>query len=898
MVKIAESPLKSRGVKGFFKNNVFVIIAFFLPALLMTISFMTVNMVPFGSKIPIISDAVHQYYPFLREFQTLLKDGTMPFYSWNTGGGSSFLGVVGNYIASPLYLFTYFLPEGQIWLKLYLTFTIVARIGCAGGFMSIFLRKVFGRHDLRLVYFSLMYAFCGYIMGYYWNVMWLDTVALLPLVVAGTYSVLKDGKFKLYIISLAFSVICSFYIGYFVCIFVLLFCICYTILNFVSLKHSFKNVGKMALFTIIAFMLTAFITIPTYMALSHSDSSADAAGFPLSYAINIAYDYEEHNLINTIKAILRTATNLMTVTAPITMDMGEPNIFSGVLTLFLLPFYFVTKKISRKEKIVSLSLLIFFLLSFVINQLNYIWHGFNTPAMIYYRFSFLFSFVLVVMAYRAFCLVDSFGKKALVASAVMLLVYLAAGFVFQRKLSVIVTAVAIALLFAGLLLYRKGKIKYRAMSVLLCIFVVCEMGANAWYATRVVGNTDGIDYPSQESSVKALSEIADSKSDDEFYRTEFVSSYTLNDGALYSMYGITTFNSMCRSNYSDFFTEFGLAASKGNNRYEYMEGTPVTNLFLNIKYLISRAEESTDDEATFVEMRARDTTYLKEIAEIDNSILYENTAYIPMGFMVDKKLLDYELNPKAVMPHYVQNEFFSLATGVKEDVLIPIEASDISGADLGEMKKREGLDNYYNYTRNEKTDEVVNIEYTVPETGSYYGFFRDSTESELTIYCGDRVVNDPTNFSHLASLGVLEKGEKIKVSLPLIEEQNGKICFNVYRFDNETFEKGLENLDKTAMKLKEKTHNSLKGTIDVKENGLFYTSVLYDEGWKAYVDGKEVEITPVAKTFCAFELSEGEHTVEFVFTPEGIYPGIIVTAAGLVAFVALVIITHIKKKKR
>ena len=31
----------------------------------------------------------------------------------------------------------------------------------------------------------------------------------------------------------------------------------------------------------------------------------------------------------------------------------------------------------------------------------------------------------------------------------------------------------------------------------------------------------------------------------------------------------------------------------------------------------------------------------------------------------------------------------------------------------------------------------------------------------------------------------------------------------------------------------------MEGTINAQENGVFYTSVPYEEGWKAYVDGKE-----------------------------------------------------------
>ncbi len=56
-------------------------------------------------------------------------------------------------------------------------------------------------------------------MGYYWNLIWIDTVALLPLVVLGTILIVREGKYKLYAVSLALSLIANFYIGLFTCIF-------------------------------------------------------------------------------------------------------------------------------------------------------------------------------------------------------------------------------------------------------------------------------------------------------------------------------------------------------------------------------------------------------------------------------------------------------------------------------------------------------------------------------------------------------------------------------------------------------------------------------------------------------------------------------------------------------
>ncbi len=888
-----------KSVKSFFGQNLFIIISFLLPMAIMTACFVLNRIIPFGDNAIMVKDAWHQYYPFLREFQTLLKEGNLPLYSFNTGGGSDFLGVVGNYVASPLYWLSVFLPDSHRWLIGFLGFTVVLRIGFAGGFMALFLRKLFNRNDLSLVYFSLSYAFCGFILGYYWNVMWLDSVALLPVVVWGAYSVLKEGRFKLYIIALALSVICSFYIGFFICIFVLLFSICYTLINWKGMGHSLKNAGKMAVFTLVAFMLTAFITLPTYMALSHSDSAADALGFPLHYSINYAYGYNEANtLLNTLKAFVRTFTNLLSFTRPIIIDKGAPNIFCGALCLFLSVFYFLNKKISLKEKLVSGSLCLFIMSSFVINQLNYIWHGFNTPAMVYYRFSFVFSFVLIVLSYRAFCLVEGMSKKSFIFAGIFFLLYLAAAFLFQRKLSVAITAAALAFLGVLFLLLRKRKLKKRVVSLLLCLFVICEMGLSAAYGTRVVGYTDALEYPFQAEELKSALSFAENESEGELYRTEFVNAQTLNDGALNSVYGISTFNSMCRRDYTDFFAEFGLAASVKNNRYEYVEGTPVENLFLNIKYLAGRARLSTEDEMALVEEEVVDSSFMSLVFENQGINLYENTAYIPMGFMTDKKLLSYELSEKAKLPHIAQNELFSLATGIEEDVLVPVDESRVSGVDLSGMTHHKELLDYYTYTREASADEALSVEYEIPKDGSYYGLFRytDEDDDDIIINCGDRQVRDNGEYSHIVALGEMKKGEKVSVDLPLAQKDGGKLGYFLFYFDKEVFDKGYEKLSRNFMTLTEKTSIGIKGSIKTDEDGLFYLSVLYDEGFKAFVDGKEVEITPVSKTFCAFELEEGEHTIELRFTPEGMYAGLAVSLAGILAFALLLIIY--KKEKR
>ncbi len=890
----------AKGFRGFLGNNLYVILAFLIPAAIMGAAFVCKRFFPFGNGMIMISDSWHQYYPFLCEYQQMLKEGSSLMYSWNTGGGSSFLGVIANYLASPLYMLSAFVPSGTPWLQAFLALTVLIRIGCAGMFFAIFLRKVFGRNDLSLVMFSPMYALCAFIQGYYWNMMWLDTMALLPLVIAGVVGVLRDKKFGLYIVSLALSVMFSFYIGYMVCLFVLIVSICYTLVTFAGFKHSIKNAGKMLMYTVIALMITAVITVPAFLNLNASDSAGDASGFPLEYTINHGYGYEEDTLPNTLLAIARTATNMMTYTKPIKMDQGLPNIACGVLTVTLLAFYFTTKKIRVKERIISGSLCVFFLLSFVINQLNYIWHGFNTPAMVYYRWSFIFSFAVITLAYRAFTLLDSFTKKRFALATALLVVYLGGAFVLQKKLNVALTCAGVAAVLCGFALYRKGKINYKVLSVLLCVLVVGEMGLNTIMGVRTVGRSKMGDYPQNGTEVSELLEVARAKNKDEAFRTEFSQAFTLNDGALYSEYGITTFNSMVDSSYAEVLKDLGLASSKINNRYEYIEGTPVANLFLNIKYLITRDGQNLYDHKN-----------MELVATTDECGLYENEYYVPMGFMIDDELLStYSIGEGWDFPGYMQNLWFSCATGIKDDVLKeidPVAEACVEYAD--KLTPDNSMTHYYKYDLTDvsapeatcdeaKNDEEAGaplwVEYEISEDGCYYGTFKTTTVKKATVIINSDEENArklEQNYTNLPAIGVLKKGDKIRVEMEAEYGKNSTVIYKLVKLEEDVLAQGVEKLRQSTMTPVEWTDRGLSGTINVAEDGLFYTSVLYTEGWKAYVDGKEVEITPVADTFIAFELSQGEHTIELKFTTPGFYVGAVISCVGIALLAILCVVS-------
>ena len=80
---------------------------------------------------------------------------------------------------------------------------------------------------------------------------------------------------------------------------------------------------------------------------------------------------------------------------------------------------------------------------------------------------------------------------------------------------------------------------------------------------------------------------------------------------------------------------------------------------------------------------------------------------------------------------------------------------------------------------------------------------------------------------------------------------------------------------------------SLKGTIDVAENGILYTSIPYDAGWTVRVDGQKVETKSLNGSLMYIELDAGTHEIEMSFIPQGFIPGLMISAGCL--FILIVI---------
>ena len=888
-LKKAKAPtLKEQGrFKAFFSNNLFIILAFLVPFVLMTTAFALMKVSPFGDQQILVTDLWHQYFPFLVDFQDKLKHGESLFWSWTQGAGVNYFALMSYYLASPLNFFSVFIPSE--WLREFLMFSVVIKVACAGMFMAIFLRSVFKKNDFSLVLFGCCFSFCAFFMGYYWNTIWLDTVCITPLVVLGAVKLLTENKFRLYVVTLALSLLANYYIGLFTCIFVLLIFIAYNIVKWESVKTFFTKLLRMGVFSLIAIGITAFFLLPAFFGLQNTNASGSS--FPSTFSINIG---KSNDLLGVLTAIQQILSNFITFISPATKEADAlPNIACGTVSIVLGILFLTSKKIRLKEKIVDMCLIFFMILSCIIRQLDYIWHGFHFTNMIPYRFSYLISFVLVVMAFRAFMLIDfsSCWDVLLAALGSALVILFAIG--TQEAYTIIGTAVVALVVCTMLFLYTRRIVPKQVLLIVLAVVVIGESGATAYIGVKTTTVTGTYDYPRGGETTKQVINYMNSLEENttELWRAETTSTQTLNDGSLNGYNGLSMFNSMANVDTTRFFENFGMMGWKSGNRYTYAEGSPVTNVFMNLKYIISR-------DGIY-----RNTYDLSEAYAVGNEKLLKNDHYIPMGFMVNNNLTQWVENDNEDQfnPFDQQNEFFKLATGINENVYTSLDVVSQGHYDYNKFPvTKTSYGNYSFSCTDASITPYVKWNYEAPEDGLYCMYAKISGGDNVTVMQNDAAQGSTYGMGrpYIACIGYFNKGDKISVYSQLEQGQSGSAQVYVNLLNQDVFEKGYEKISKDVMTTESLTGSSMEGTIDVSEDGLFYTSIPYEEGWTAVVDGKEVEITPVGGSLLAFSLSKGSHEIKLYYYPKGFWPGFAVTAICLLTFAGLCAYTYIIKKKK
>ena len=169
----------------FWSRNWSWIISTTVTAVFMIVIMKILKVAPFGTYGFTLVDSIHQYVPFFSDYQEKLKTGGNLFYTWDVGMGQNFQSLLLYYMASPLNLIVALVSRRHIMTVM--SCLISLKMAISSGCFSFFLSRRRGKatNNMMIVALGIAYGLNNYMCGYLWNLMWLDSIMVLPLIIHG-----------------------------------------------------------------------------------------------------------------------------------------------------------------------------------------------------------------------------------------------------------------------------------------------------------------------------------------------------------------------------------------------------------------------------------------------------------------------------------------------------------------------------------------------------------------------------------------------------------------------------------------------------------------------------------------------------------------------------------------
>lgn len=881
----------------FLDRNIYVILAFVCSAVLMLLVYYCFEIIPFGNKTVLRMDLYHQYGPLFAELHDRITQLKSMLYSWNTGGGGSFIGNFYNYLSSPVGILLA-LVFGHENIPEAIGSMVFIKNALAAASMAYYLKKSNGKNDFTISAFGILYAFCGFFIAYYWNIMWIDAMYLLPLVVLGIERIINKQKATFYIVTLAVSFFANYYMSYMICIFSVLYFLAYFFSHY-SIKEilptkpiyedengeiydrkidnvlysRFVESGLLfALGSFVAVGLAAVALVPTYYCLKAC--SATSGTFPSDYQFyNNIFDFLANHLSSLEPTIRSSGETVL------------PNVYCGVITIMLVPLYIFCDKIKARERAANIILLAVFFLGFNLNYVNYVIHAFHFPNDLPFRFSFIYSFLLLTIAYKALVNIRSFSTKALLGTGVATVIFA----VLVQKLGsknateeAIYLSIAFAVVYTVVLgLMKKKDIAQSAVSLLLmcCVFAevaVCD--TNHFVISQQKPN-----FVNGYTEFRELKEKLDTVEGNDKYRMELTNINTLMDASWFNYNGVSVFSSMAYEKSANLQHNLGLNSNYINS-YIYALQTPVYNAMMSLKYIV-------DNDNSLM----NDRLYTK-MAENDRFVAYKNNYYLPIAYCVSEEVEKWAATGSN--PFTIQNDYWTRATDAG-DVFEKIPATSSHTENIREDDDLLSENFTYHKDGTDESGSII-LKYEIPKSQNVYLYADCTTAEQIDVYGtnGLSKSQDPDD-PYILDCGYYEAGEIMTVEITIpANKDSGYADIYAVGLNMDNFETGYNKLADGAMNITEFTDTHIKGTVKVGATELIYTSINYDEGWEITVDGEKVEPIAIADALIGIDAAPGNHTIEMTYKPKGLMLGAIVSAGTLVAFIAVLVVLHITKKKK
>ncbi len=843
----------------------------------------------FGNRTILRGDLYAQYTDFIQLFLRVLKGKEDFWYTFTQYYGSPSILTYAYYAFSPFNLL--YLPE-LISIPAMTAVIISLKIGLCGAFFSLFAKRVIRCSDAAAIFFAICYAMNSYNVTLHFNLIWLESAYLLPLLLLLTQRLIKTGRWLALVPAWAFLFLSNFYMAFICGLFIAPAFLALLILR-PSNKEASAEPSIPVWKLIVRFGSSVFLAAASCAAIL-----LPCAQFLVSH---MAADNQEFTDLSV--SFPDIVNSLMLGVMP-DMDNRTPFLYCGLPVLLLLIHYFLQKAIPAKEKIVSAVFLLLCFLSMLYLPLFIVTHAFDYPNFYFFRNSAFVSFLICALACRCFSVAKGcLDKRSLwlsIAALITLYSFMIRFWPLYKTYSDTTNSpfeLALNIVFLciwGLLLMPKkkplpdGKIGRALLSMLCFSVLIVELALNGWLAQKHV---DYDPFPESEYNAwyKAQKEALDRipKEDDQLSRISMYGDNNYNSSALFGYAGFNTFSSS--DEYALRNALYGLGISVSNRSITENGYTDLTYMLFDKGYTadIRRISEGADER-------------------------FSNLEAFPwrlsIAYMVSDSIKDYHPGKD---PFENQERLVKAISGKDYHFFDRLELKDLNTSSFN--AKISVYDDHTMFSKATSHSPNAGAYFSAPKDEEHplYICFRQDEPSALSI--APYVLGSDENYaeSFTLSVGCITKGGRVSDKFAS-DTENIAIYFNensmssyacndiyISRFDGSALSALHRDLLPGILTLTEWSSSHLKGQVNATdEYPLLFTSIPWDKGWSAKVDGNIVPCESVMDdAFLAVPLSPGSHEIELVYTEPGAKSGLTVTLISLALYVLLLIKALIDKKK-
>lgn len=810
----------------------------------------------FGAKVDWLSQ--HSVLPDYFRQQFYATGKLFPEFAANLGGGQNIYHFAYYGLYSPLILPSYLLP----FVKMSDYIMAVSITGLTASVLLFYYWLKSRKTDTGTAFIlSLMFLLAGPMIGQYsGQIMFVDYMPFLCLALIGVDRYFEQEKSGLFTVSVFLMIMTSFYFS----IGGMLSLVLYGLHRYFEQREG--NRGTVRSFLrdglcfvrsmILAVLMSGFFLVPTALALTGGRSKEQNTSFVSFFIPQITVERFAYSIYG---IGLTTLVITVLLTGLLYRKVYEKVLTYGCVIVLVIPVfaYLLNGGLYIRDKVfIPFLPLLCYLISIYLEKCRKRELSFIAGIVPY-----IITTIFVYIARNQF-VSKGIGKsiwKVLLAESILFLICY--------------------VLYCALKRYHKEtkEILMLALPSVICLAVTMntfyQMKPDRYVSRKLY--RDVVEEQNRQAVKEAL------KDDDGYYRTEQMGSDDENAADLNRIWDVdqnitSIYSSAYNPDYQTFRQKtFGLEEPFRNGMMQSVSKNPVFQRMMGVRYIVSDS----------------DVPGYTLVKKCGTTGIYQNKDAAPVMYATDRVMTEEEYK-KLTFP-YNQTAFLEYA--------VVGEHTESSDQNIMTAYEPVSLKMANNRTTGGAEQKTIQQEGQKQILFLRFRVYNAHPNKDVAVW-----INGIRNKLSAKDHVYYNENKIFTYAVPLKDgEDNISVTFGKGKYRLRHVQAYLGSLPERSELLyqseiqvdkKQTEDNVIQGTIRVKKDGWFITSIPYDKHFKIYIDGKETEIQKVNTAFLGCKIESGNHEVKIIYHAPGATTGKVLSLIGIAGFV-LVLVQEKRKQK-